>query len=300
MPENKTSPILMGISTLVLSSLWLSGQSRDRPAQYQQQPAALEMHKITEHVYEIRGGSGANAGLIITDTEALVVDAKMSIESAQDMLEAVKSVTDKALTKLLITHSDGDHVNGIPGIPNGVDLCVHGNSLNYMNEIFRPRNVKGLRTGLSFSKQLDILSGSLHVQMRHFGPAHTDGDAVVFIPQDKVAFVGDLIFIDRDPLIHKHKHGHSFGLVKVLKAILELDAEIFLHGHGWPAGRSDIQEFIQALEAKQSQIKALMEEGKSLEQIKAVFEVEDRPPQPGRIPRPSLVEIIYTELKEMN
>jgi len=297
MPENKKLPVFLRATVLVLAPLWLGGQ-QDRPAQYQQQPAALEMHKITEHVYEIRGGSGANAGLIATDTEALIVDAKMSMESARDMLKAAKDVTDLSVTKLLITHSDGDHVNGIPGIPDDIDLYVHGNSLKYLGEVFRSQNDEGRRTGHTFSHRLEIISGSLNVQMLHFGPAHTEGDAVIFIPQDKVAFIGDLLFIGRDPLIHKHKNGNSFGLVEVLNSILELDAEVFLHGHGRPAGRSDIEEFVNALEEKQAKIRALIEEGKSLEQIKAVFLVEDRPTQPGRAPRPSLVEIIYTEIKQ--
>jgi glyoxylase-like metal-dependent hydrolase (beta-lactamase superfamily II) len=175
-------------------------------------------------------------------------------------------------------------------------LVVHGNSLKYMGGVLEPEPGSPMRRGQTFAKEMTIYSGSPLVRLLHFGPAHTEGDAVVYIPDEKIAFLGDLIFIGRDPLIHKHKNGNSFGLVKVLRSVLELDAEIFLHGHGAPAGREDIQAFIAALEDKQNTIRSLIGEGKSLEEVKAIFQVEDSPARAGRTRRPSLVEIIYTEI----
>lgn len=289
-------PLASGI--LCMSALILSGQQQDRPAEYRQELAQLSAHRITESVYEVRGGSGANAGFIITDSEVLVVDAKMSVESAQDMLASIRELTDKPVKRLLITHSDGDHINGIPGFPQEIGIIVHGNSLKYMGEVFKPEEGTPMRTGQTFAKELAIHSGGFLVRFLYFGPAHTEGDAVVYIPAEKVAFLGDLIFIGRDPLIHKHKHGSSLGLVKVLKSVLGLDAEVFLHGHGAPASREDIQAFITALEKKQNKIRSLIGEGKSLEEVKAIFNVEDSSAREGRTPRPSLIEIIYTEIKD--
>ncbi|MFA9453483.1 MAG: MBL fold metallo-hydrolase [Candidatus Aminicenantaceae bacterium] len=289
-------PLASGI--LCMAALTLLGQQQDRPAQYRQEPAQLSAHQITDSVYEVRGGSGANAGFILTDTEVLVVDAKMNVESAQDMLASIRELTDKPIKRLLITHSDGDHINGIPGFPRAVGIIAHGNSLKYMGEVFKPESGAPMRTGQTFAKEMVIHSGPSLVRLLYFGPAHTEGDAVVYIPAEKVVFLGDLIFIGRDPLIHKHKNGNSLGLVKVLKSVLELDAEIFLHGHGAPAGRENIKAFIAGLEDKQNGIRSLIEEGKSLEEVKTIFKVEDSPASPGRTPRPSLVEIIYTEIKE--
>jgi glyoxylase-like metal-dependent hydrolase (beta-lactamase superfamily II) len=132
----------------------------------------------------------------------------------------------------------------------------------------------------------------------HFGPAHTSGDVVVYFPEQKVAFLGDLIFLGRDPLIHRHKNGSSFGLVKTLKSILKLDADTFVHGHGDIASSADIKGLIKSLEDKQANIKALIKGGKSLDEIKKIFKVQDRPVRPGRRRWPSLVETIYLELTE--
>ena len=55
---------------------------------------------------------------------------------------------------------------------------------------------------------------------------------------------------------------------------------------------------IKSLEEKQTKIKTLIKEGKSLEEINKIFNVEDRPPRPDRSRRPGLVETIYLELTE--
>jgi NDP-sugar pyrophosphorylase family protein len=99
-------------------------------------------------------------------------------------------------------------------------------------------------------------------------------------------------------LVHRHKNGNSFGLVKNLKSILKLDADTFIHGHGDIASPSDLESVIKSLEEKQTKIKVLIKEGKSLEEIKKIFNVDDRPPRPGRSRRPGLVETIYLELTE--
>jgi len=90
-------------------------QQKPQPPQYRQEPAPVTVHKISGHVYEVRGGSGANCAFIVGDKEVYVVDAKMTDQSAKDMIRAIKETTDKPISHLLITHSDGDHVNGIPG-----------------------------------------------------------------------------------------------------------------------------------------------------------------------------------------
>ncbi len=97
-----------------------------------------------------------------------------------------------------------------------------------------------------------------------------------------------------DPLIHRHKNGNSFGYVKALKGLLELSpqVEIFLSGHADPLGRADVESLIASMEEKQTRVKTLVDDGRSIEEVKKAFGIED---QPGRR-WPSLVETIYLEL----
>ncbi|MCJ7612386.1 MAG: hypothetical protein MUP19_08990, partial [Candidatus Aminicenantes bacterium] len=108
---------------------------------------------------------------------------------------------------------------------------------------------------------------------------------------------GDLVFIGRDPLIHLKKGGTSFGLVKTLQAILKLDADLFIPGHGDSLGKPQIEALVKSIQDRQAKVQALVAEGKTLEDVKKVFNINDAA-APGGRRWPSLVEIIYQELTE--
>jgi glyoxylase-like metal-dependent hydrolase (beta-lactamase superfamily II) len=283
---------------LLLTLYSAPADQQKQPPQYRQEPAPVTIHQVKGHIYEVKGGSGANCGFFVGEKEVLVIDAKMNEESAKAMITEIKKLTPLPLKYVIITHSDGDHVNGLIGFPEDITVVAHHQTRKDMDQTFQDPGQRAYLPHLTFSAKLKIYSGSKGVKLFHFGPAHTSGDVVVYFPEEKVAFLGDLLFLGRDPLVHRHKNGCSFGLVKTLKSVLKLDAETFVHGHGDIASRSDIEGVIKSLEEKQTRIKALIEEEKSLDEIKEAFGVEDRPSQPGRRRWLSLVEVIYLELTE--
>jgi cyclase len=283
---------------LILSlNLSLADQQK-QPSQYRQEPAAVTAHQVKGDIYEVKGGSGANTGFFIGEKEVLVIDAKMNEESAKQMIAEIKKLTSHPIKYVVITHSDGDHVNGLVGFNEDITVIAHHQTRKDMDKAFQDPRQRAYLPNLTFSEKVNLHSGSKAIKLFHFGPAHTSGDVVVYFPEEKVAFLGDLLFLGREPLIHRHKNGCSFGLVKVLKNVLELDAETFVHGHADIAGRSDIEGVIESLEEKQAKIKSLIEEGKSLDEIKKIFSVADRPARPGRRRWLSLIEVIYLELTE--
>ncbi|MFW6140384.1 MAG: MBL fold metallo-hydrolase [Acidobacteriota bacterium] len=262
-------------------------------ANAQTETPPLKIVKITNSLYEVTGGSGANTGFFIGENQVVVIDAKMNKESANQMIDEIKKLTPNSVEKVILTHSDGDHVNGLSGFPKGIDVISHHNTRKHMEEAFEDQELREYLPNQTFSKEMSLYIGEEIINLFYFHPAHTDGDIVVFFPNQKVAFLGDLIFLNRDPLIHKHKNGSFFGLVKTLKGILELDADTFVHGHGEIAQKKDIHNLVNALEKKQETIKSLIEKGKSLEEVKKEFGIEQ-----SQNRWPSIIEIIYNELTE--
>ena len=86
------------------------------------------------------------------------------------------------------------------------------------------------------------------------------------------------------------------GLVKTLKALLELKADRYVPGHGNIATKSDIEAEMKSLQEKQDKVRLLIKEGKSLEEIKAAFGIPTAPAKPGGFSFPSIVEVMYLEL----
>src|SRR5437763_13303769 len=86
-----------------------------------QQPAQpLSVKPLKQNVYWGQGGAGGNTGIIIGTTGVIVVDAKTTADSAKEMLAEIAKLTPKPVTHVILTHSDGDHVNGLAGFPIGL------------------------------------------------------------------------------------------------------------------------------------------------------------------------------------
>ena len=265
---------------------------------FSQQPPDPVVKQVTDNVYMINTGI-ANTGFIVGETEVLVVDAEMTSDAAGTMLEVIKKITPKPVTKLVLTHSDGDHVNGIGGFPKGLEIYSSAEAKNEMAEEFKAQNLLNLLDYLptkTFTDKMEIDLYPDTIQLLHFGPAHTSGDAVVFVPNKKLVFVGDLVFVGLDPLIHRHKGGTSSGLIETLQSVLSLAADKFIPGHNDVLSRNEIETVLKDVQEKADKVRSMVQEGKSMTETKEAFGIEDIPPKAGELNFPSLVEVIYLEL----
>lgn len=269
-----------------------------KPSPQNRPPAEpLATKQVRGQLYQVRGGV-ANTFFYVGPDEVLVVDAKMTPDAAHQMLAEIKKVTDKPVRRVILTHSDGDHVNGLAGLLPLLTIICHANSRLHIVQANTTAPTPLPLPNETFSQQLSLYLGEAEIRLLYFGPAHTNGDAVIFLPAEKVAIVGDLVFVGRDPLIHRQKGGSSVGLVSLLKALLQLDADLYLSGHAEAVDKQAITELLTQIEQKQIKVKALVAEGKQLDEVKAAFGIT-APPAGGRR-WPSLVEIIYRELTERN
>ncbi len=261
------------------------------------QTQRLEFKKISDRLYEIVGGRGSRGGAYIGDNGVLVIDAKSDKKSVDQVIEGIRKITDKPVTYLVNTHSDGDHVMGNRYFPKTVTFIAHENC---RKDFFRPgRNgaasdwnkpeLSPFTPSVTFRDKMDIHLGSKKVELWYFGIGHTTGDAVLYFPEERIAFIGDQIFLERPQLIHAHKNGNSFEHVKTLGKMLEtLDAEKFCSGHSEMTDRDGIGKHIARMKKRQEKVKALHARGKSTEEIKSEFEASET----------RLIETICNEVKQ--
>jgi len=264
----------------------------------QREAAPVEFKKISERLYEISGGQGAKGGAYIGDEGVLIVDAKMDKQSVDQVIAEIRKITDKPVQYLVNTHSDDDHVRGNRFFPQSVTFIAHENC---RKELFLPQRdgsqsewnkpeLSPFVPSLTFRSKMDIYLGPQKVELWYFGIGHTTGDAVVYFPEEKAAFLGDQIFLDRPQLIHSYKGGNSFEHVNTLERILEtLDAEKFFSGHSEVTDREGIRNHIDWIKERQEKVKSSVEKGKSLEEIKIDFKDDET----------RLIESIYNEIKSL-
>jgi len=282
----KAIKILGTMLPLLIVHVFLAAQENEP------QPVALE--KITDNLYWVSGGRGANDGVYIGESGVMAIDAKMDETSVRQTLDAISAITDKPIQYLVNTHSDGDHIMGNRYFPPSVVVIAHENCRDdFFKENFGRASdwdepaYYPFTPSITFSEQMDVWMGKEVVELRYFGAGHTTGDITVYFPEEKVAFIGDLYFSDRPQLIHSNKNGNTFAYVKTMTRLLEsLDAETFVSGHSGPVGRADIEKAIQLMVERQNKVKQLMDRDEDLEGILASFKEDES----------RLVTSIYNEL----
>ncbi len=175
--------------------------------------------QVESNIYMFTGGRGANTGAYIGEKEVLLIDSKQDSASVGQVLAAIKKLTNSPVTRLVNTHADGDHVFGNRFQPKGVTFIAHENCLK---EFFVPNmngtpsdwnnpDLKPFLPSVPYTDRMDLQVGAKKIELRHFGTGHTTGDTVVYFPEEKVAFIGDQVFVGRVQLIHGYEGGISWG-----------------------------------------------------------------------------------------
>ena len=275
------------------------------PAQ-QQQPPPIKVTKVKDNVYFVQGGAGSNNGFIVGRNGVILVDTKITPASEKDVLAEVAKVTPMPVTAAIITHSDGDHVNGLAALPASVTVIAQENCKAEMQASAGSRNPapQDRLPSKTYAKTDKLTLDGVHVRLYHWAPAHTSGDTIAYFPDQKVVFGGDILTTNANqpnpnPLIHLEKHGSAAGWIENVKGILALNADTYLTGHGDVMTKADVQKRLDFVQDKYNKIKTMAAMGKSLDEIKTSFGESTAPPQPnanGQLPAPTFTEVIYKEV----
>ena len=259
-------------------------------------PEPFSVNPINDGVYWTRGGVGANTGIVVGKDGVIVFDSKMTPESSREMLAAIAKITPKPVTTVILSHSDADHVNGLPAFPKGVTIIAQENC---KKEMEASKGTKGeapqdyLPTK-TYDKELNLTVNGVRVQLRHWAPAHTSGDTVMVLPDEKIVFGGDLIDFTQFALVHPAKGGNTAGWITSMKGIVALDADTFVSGHGGLQTKATVQARLTEVEARRKQIQQMVAAGKSLEEIKKTAGPGE--PPMGPFGSPGFTEVVYNEL----
>ena len=259
---------------------------------------SLTHKKVKDNIYFVEGGGG-NSSIIIGQNGVTVVDVKTTLEAGKGIVDEVGKLTNKPITTVILTHSDGDHVNGLPAFPKGITIIAHENDKKEMEQALAagargapPKEYLPNKV-VTQNRETDTING-VKMTLIHIANAHTSGDLAVYLPDEKVAITGDLIG-PGDPLIHRNKNGESEGWIRFVSALVQLDANTYVLGHADPETKAQVEANLKNAEEKHAKIAALVKQNKSLDEIKQSFGEAAKPGAPP--PRfPSYTETTYEEL----
>jgi glyoxylase-like metal-dependent hydrolase (beta-lactamase superfamily II) len=175
----------------------------------------VSFQQLSEHAWAYTTEGDPNTGIIVGDDSVMIIDATATPVMARGVIERVRSVTDKPIKYVLLTHYHAVRVLGASGYRqeglqqiiasrDTYDLIVERGQQDMDSEIGRfPRlfqsaeSVPGLTwPTLTFSGSMSLWMGQLEVQIKQLGRGHTKGDTVAWLPGERVLFSGDLVEYD--------------------------------------------------------------------------------------------------------
>ncbi|MBM3809870.1 MAG: MBL fold metallo-hydrolase [Acidimicrobiia bacterium] len=262
------------LATLVLAGVLTVAVAAQQPPP---QPSAdnLTVEKVKDNLFVIRGGGG-NTAVFVTASGVTLVDTK-NPGWGQPLLDKVKTVTDKPVTRVINTHTHYDHVSGNVAMPATVEIIAHDNTVKMMpntsgvqgigdtENVFKASGGRGLAKR-GFNDMLTLGSGADQVRLHYFGPAHTGGDAWVEFVAHRVVHSGDVFPNKGLPIMDKMNGGTGVGYAATVRKAADMlkHAEWIINGHT-PAQTTiaDMREFADFVSDFVAHVQAAKKAGKT-------------------------------------
>jgi cyclase len=241
----------------------------------------IETFHVQGNVYMLVG-AGPNVAVQIGDEGVLVVDTGTRA-SREQLLAAIRGLSDKPIRWIINTSSDADHTGGNETISqagqtvngNPAAIIAHENVLARMTAENRP--VTELPLNTFFEDGRDFSFNGEAVFLYHVPSAHTDGDIVVYFRGSDVLVAGDVFVTTSYPVIRADAGGGIDGFVAGLDKMLDIAVPKYLQeggtyvipGHGRIGDEADLLEFRDMAVILRDRIASLVDQGMTLEQIMA-------------------------------
>jgi glyoxylase-like metal-dependent hydrolase (beta-lactamase superfamily II) len=214
----------------------------------------MTLEKVSEHVYYVQGASGvatdnqgfiSNATAIITSEGVVIVDTLGSPSLAERFLELVREVSDKPVSKVILTHYHADHIYGLQVFADlGAEIIAPGGFQDYLDAPAALSRLEERRVSLYpwvnedtrlvrpdgvITADTTVAMGDVTLRLSYLGTAHSDGDLTVLVEPDRVLVSGDIIFEGRVPFTGSADTRHWLG---VLEGLDQDGLNGLIPGHG--------------------------------------------------------------------
>jgi glyoxylase-like metal-dependent hydrolase (beta-lactamase superfamily II) len=270
------------------------------------EPMVVEVDKIKDNLFVLRGGGG-NTAAFVTANGVVLVDTKNS-GWGQPILEKVKTLTNKPITMVINTHWHPDHTSGQLEFTGNIEYVSHESAKASMQKQMQAdfqKNPKALPSR-TYKDKLSLLTGNDRVELYYFGPGHTNGDSWVVFPALRVVHAGDIFAGKNVPLVDFGNGGSGVRYPETLtNAYKGLNASVdtIITGHAnTTLPIADLKQYAAFNADFLSWVRAQQKAGKSPEQVAAEYKVPDAYPGYGSNLPPffggmaGYIKGMYTEL----
>jgi cyclase len=215
--------------------------------------AATRIEKVKDNLYVITGSSvedrsafsGGNTAVFITDAGVTMVDTKLP-GWGPTVLDLIKTVTNKPVTRIINTHTHGDHTGSNEFFGATIESIVQENTKANMAKMDEFKDAKAqFLPKRTYKDRLTVGSGKDQIDLYYFGLGHTNGDSFVVFPALRTMHVGDMFAWKVLPYVDTGNGGSVVEQPKTLaKAVATVkNVDTIINGH-IPVGTwNDLKEY---------------------------------------------------------
>lgn len=165
--------------------------------------------ELADGLYAYTAEGDPNSGIVIGDDSVMVLDTQATPIMARKVIEKIRTVTDKPIEYIVVSHYHAVRVLGasaygaeqIIASQDTYDLIVERGEQDFKSELERfPRLFNGIESvpgltwpTITFKGEMTVWMGQREVRLMQLGRGHSKGDTVIWLPQEKVLFSGDLV-----------------------------------------------------------------------------------------------------------
>jgi cyclase len=227
-----TSQLAVALS--ILLALQGAAASQAPSANPAARPGTLRQIVPGHYVYS-RNNDGRlfNSGVVATREGVLVFDALDSEAIARAERQAIADVVNQPIRYLVSSPFHDPFSKGNLAYADVFKIGHENYRAGLLDQMQRGRasddEQRVRMPDATFHDRMTLYLGGKEIQVLHFGAAHTKGDSILFVPQDRIAYVSEVFFNDEFPNM---AGGYGISWIRVLDAVKALDADIFIPGHG--------------------------------------------------------------------
>jgi len=245
------------------------------PAFAQDFAVTFDATKVVPGIYMLVGSDGkfggGNISLLVGEEQVVLIDDAM-VPTAQPILDAVRKQAGRGPDFVINTHVHGDHVGGNALLQDdGSYVVAHDNIRKRLSAKSEDAGGDGGLPIITFSDSVTFHVNGHEAYVFHVHHAHTDGDGVIHFRDDNVIHAGDIMFHKLFPYIDLDNGGSVDGFIAAQQKLIEMADEetVIIPGHGALASKADLAEDLAVLIDSRKRVKALVDAGKSQEEILA-------------------------------